>query len=231
VNAVLRRETPAEQISGLTMGRAIELAAYYLWQHRLIHTHNSPESGLAAVALKVQKYVERVGEVTASKRKSGVRALRSMAAGQIRQLMQTLANSGYGQVQGEGAEMKYAAMAPPGIDNIDAELTPMSIAETFVYQPVEPPVDTIDSLPNSPTAPISSEPEVVYQTGETVEVWRNGTWLPARYISTLISSVVSNLTQTLSDGHQVAFEQEPFLPQRVATGDLRLAQDLGPIGT
>jgi Protein of unknown function (DUF3987) len=231
VNAVLRREAPAEYISGPTMCQAVQLAAYYLWQHRLIHTHNSPESGLASVALKVQKYVERVGEVTASKLKSGVRALRSMAAGQIRQLMQTLANSGYGQVQGEGAEMKYAATAPPRIDNIDAELTPASIAETFMYRPPEPPVDIIDSPPNSPTAPISSEPEIIYPVGAKVEAWRNGEWLPARYISTLISSVVSNLTQKLSDGHQVAFEREPFLPQRVATADLRLAQDFGPIGT
>jgi Protein of unknown function (DUF3987) len=93
VNAVLRREPPTQLISGLTMGWAIQLAAYYLWQHRLIHTHNSPESGLASVALKVQKYVERVGEATASKLKSGVRALRNMAATQIRELMKTLANS------------------------------------------------------------------------------------------------------------------------------------------
>jgi Protein of unknown function (DUF3987) len=231
VNAVLRREAPAEYISGPTMCQAVQLAAYYLWQHRLIHTHNSPESGLASVALKVQKYVERVGEVTASKLKSGIRALRSMAAAQIRQLMQTLANSGYGQVQGEGAEMKYAATAPPRIDKIDTELTPASIAETFVYQSSEPPVDTIDSPPNLPTAQISSEPEIIYQPDAKVEAWRNGEWLPARYISTLIGSVVSNLTQKLSDAHQVAFEREPFLPQRVATADLRLAQDWRSAGT
>jgi hypothetical protein len=157
-----------------------------------------------------------------------------MAAAQIRQLMQTLASSGYGQVQGEGAEMKYTAMAPPGIDRIDkndAELTPVSIAETFVYQAPKAPVDTIDSPQNLPTAQTSSEPEIIYQTGAKVEVWQNGKWLPAHYISTLISSVVSNLTQKLDNGHQVAFEEEPFLPQRVATADLRLVQDLGPIGT
>jgi hypothetical protein len=84
VNAVLRQEQPTPVISGQTMERAIELAAYYLWQHKLIHTHNSPDSGLAAIALKIHKYVERVGEATASRLKSGVRALRKMGAEQIR---------------------------------------------------------------------------------------------------------------------------------------------------
>jgi hypothetical protein len=89
------------------MEKAIELAAYYLWQYRLIHTHNSPDSGLAAIALKIQKFVERVGNATASALKSGVRDLRKMATDQIRQLMQTLASAGYGCVTGEGASMVY----------------------------------------------------------------------------------------------------------------------------
>lgn len=107
VNPVLQGEQPNQIISGETMERAIELAAYYLWQHRLIHTQNSPESGLAAVSLKIQKFAERVGTVTASRLKSGVRALRKIEADQIRQLMQALANAGYGSVQGEGTEMTY----------------------------------------------------------------------------------------------------------------------------
>lgn len=107
VNAVLRGERPSQMINGDTMDKAIELAAYYLWQYRLIHTHNSPDSGLAAIALKIQKFVERVGNATASALKSGVRDLRKMATDQIRQLMQTLANAGYGCVTGEGASMVY----------------------------------------------------------------------------------------------------------------------------
>ena len=107
VNAVLRGERPSQAINGDTMEKAIELAAYYLWQYRLIHTHNSPDSGLAAIALKIQKFVERVGNATASALKSGVRDLRKMATDQIRQLMQTLANAGYGCVTGEGASMVY----------------------------------------------------------------------------------------------------------------------------
>ncbi len=107
VNAVLRGERPSQAINGDTMEKAIELAAYYLWQYRLIHTHNSPDSGLAAIALRIQKFVERVGNATASALKSGVRDLRTMATDQIRQLMQSLANAGYGCVTGEGASMVY----------------------------------------------------------------------------------------------------------------------------
>jgi Protein of unknown function (DUF3987) len=90
VNAVLRDEKPSQVVNGDTMERAIELAAYYLWQYRLIHTYNSPDAGLAALALKVQKFAERVGQATASALKSGIRTLRKMATDQIRQLMQTL---------------------------------------------------------------------------------------------------------------------------------------------
>lgn len=111
VNAVLRGERPSQMINGDTMEKAIELAAYYHWQYRLIHIHNSPDSGLAAIALKIQKFVERVGQATASVLKSGVRDLRKMATDQIRQLMQTLANAGYGCVTGEGASLAYVPVA------------------------------------------------------------------------------------------------------------------------
>jgi hypothetical protein len=225
VNATLREQQPTQLIDAATMEKAIELAAYYLWQHRLIHTHNSPESGLASVALKVQKYVERVGESTASKLKSGVRALRNMAAAQIRELMKTLANTGYGQVQGEGAEMKYAAMPPPKIDTDDAELTIVSSAVIPIERPIESPIDIIDEPQNLlvPQPPLN--PEVTYQAGTQVEIWRDGKWLPARYLSSLLNSVLSHVTRKLDDGHQVALNHEPFPPHRVATTDLRLAQD------
>jgi hypothetical protein len=149
VNAVLRQEQPTPMISGETMERAIELAAYYLWQHKLIHTHNSPDSGLAAIALKIHKYVERVGKATASTLKSGVRALRKMGAEQIRQLMQTLAKVGFGSVQGEGTEMVYTTApttSPPPIDTIDNPITDPSIAETEPGQVIPVTVDTIDGL-------------------------------------------------------------------------------------
>jgi Protein of unknown function (DUF3987) len=227
VNAALRREQPSQLIDTATMEKAIQLAAYYLWQHRLIHTHNSPESGLASVALKVQKYVERVGEVTASKLKSGVRALRHMAAAQIRQLMQTLASSGYGQVQGEGAEMKYAAMALPRIDRIDTELTPVSIAETFIYQEPEPPVDTIDS---PETGPLADSPTTL-QKGTQIQVWFKQAWVPATYLRALTHSVLSQLTGKLDEGHQIdlsvpnsliTFPFQVAWAYRIALADIRV---------
>jgi Protein of unknown function (DUF3987) len=230
VNSALREQQPTQLIDAATMEKAIELAAYYLWQHRLIHTHNSPDSGLASVALKVQKYVERVGEATASKLKSGVRALRNMAAAQIRELMQTLANTGYGQVQGEGAEMKYTAMPPPKIDIDDTELTIVSSAVIPIEPTIEPPIDIIDKPENQPVSPLPHNPEATYQAGTKVEIWRDGKWLPARYLSSLLNSVLSHITCKLDDGHQVALNHEPFPPHRVATTDLRLAQDLEPTG-
>jgi hypothetical protein len=169
VNAVLRGEQPSQVIGGETMEKAIlqgrrcanELSAYYLWQHRLIHTHNSPESGLAAIGLKIQKFAERVGEVTASRLKSGIRALRKIATDQIRQLMQTLANAGYGSVQGEGAEMIYKAALgdqqlqldlsdsanPKEIDAVDPPLMELSVSEIQTGQESQAFIDTIDALP------------------------------------------------------------------------------------
>ncbi len=232
VNAALREQQPTQLIDAATMEKAIELAAYYLWQHRLIHTHNSPESGLASVALKVQKYVERVGEATASKLKSGVRALRNMAATQIRELMKTLANTGYGQVQGEGAEMKYAAMPPPKIDVDDTELTRSSIPIPQAAQAVPVQVDIID---NAEIGLHSSElvppVESSLQEGTPIEIWFKQAWLPATYLRSLTHSVLSHLTGKLDDGHQVKLSIAEVLfdstrqiasAYRVASADIRL---------
>lgn len=158
VNAVLRREQPSQIIDGETMEKAIELSAYYLWQHRLIHAHNSPDSELAAISLKIQKFAERIGEVTASRLKSSIRALRKVETGQIRQLMEDLANAGYGSVQGEGTEMTY--IPKPGIqppqsgfspslksevfDSIDTAEMTMSMAEIQIQQEQQCSVDAID---------------------------------------------------------------------------------------
>jgi DNA primase len=149
VNAVLRGERPSQMIDGDTMEKAIELAAYYLWQYRLIHTHNSPDSGLAAIALKIQKFVERVGQATASVLKSGVRDLRKMATDQIRQLMQTLANAGYGCVTGEGASMVYVSTlsnASPSGSNGGSDTTSNDQFVNLVAEfPATGGVDSIDA--------------------------------------------------------------------------------------
>ncbi len=107
VNATLRGDRPSQVITGDTMEKAIELAAYYLWQYRLIYTHNSPDAGLEGPSLKLQRYAEKLGRVTASQAKSGVYALRRMPVEQIRQLMQTLVAAGHGTIEGTGAESAY----------------------------------------------------------------------------------------------------------------------------
>ncbi len=149
VNAVLRGERPSQAINGDTMEKAIELAAYYLWQYRLIHTHNSPDSGLAAIALKIQKFVERVGNATASALKSGVRDLRKMATDQIRQLMQTLANAGYGCVTGEGASMVYVPIpsnaSPSGRNGKSDTVSNGQFVNSAAEFPATGGVDSIDA--------------------------------------------------------------------------------------
>ncbi len=237
VNAVLRREQPTPVISGETMERAIELAAYYLWQHKLIHTHNSPDSGLAAIALKIHKYVERVGEATASRLKSGVRALRKMGAEQIRQLMQTLANVGFGAIRGEGAEMVYATAPPsnpPPIDAIDIPMTDSSIAETLPAQAQQVAVDEIDREPSAiapprespilPTSQVLSENSQDFQPSAVVEVWLNDQWILATYVRTLDQSLFSHRTRRLDEGHLVYLRGRRGSPCKVATSDLRPAQ-------
>lgn len=216
VNAVLRQESPKQLIEAATMEQAIELAAYYLWQHRLIHTHNSPESGLAATALKIQKYVERVGAATASQLKSGVRALRNMAAEQIRQLMQTLANTGYGAVAGEGKRLTYRviaaspASAAPLVDKSDASMTVETTLEAPVSESMQAPVDEIDTQPVAALPNLSNASNVLsdqlanqLQPGRLIEVWVQQAWVPAIYLRALGRSVLSHLTSKLDDGHQV----------------------------
>jgi hypothetical protein len=240
VNAVLRREPPTQVISGLTMGRAIQLAAYYLWQHRLIHTHNSPDAGLAGVALQIHKFVERIGEASASKLKSGIRSLRKMATDQIRQLMQTLAQSGYGVIKGDGKEMVYATSppkvdlpkaeiskpeiippidtqnqppTPSEIDRPDAQMTPASITETPTPQQSTPAIDKIDT-------PELPQP-VAFCEGQLVQIWRAGEWQLATYFGKLRQGIFSQRTRRLDDGHQVILPQTRE-PIDVATADLRL---------
>jgi hypothetical protein len=233
VNAVLRREPPTQLINGLTMGRAIQLAAYYLWQHRLIHTHNSPDAGLAGVALKIHKFVERIGEASASKLKSGIRSLRKMATDQIRQLMQTLAQAGYGRVQGDGKDMVYAT-APPKIAIPDTPISPPETISPIVETTNNPPIPEIDTIDTQPTsASISETPAVkgleakidtidtALTEGKLIQVWRSGQWLIATYLQAIGRSVFSHRTQCLDDGHQVLFPNDADLPKSVAFADIR----------
>lgn len=166
VNAVLRGEKPSQVISGETMDKAIELAAYYLWQYRLIHTHNSPDSGLAALGLKIQKFTERVGQVTASKLKSGIRALKKTAIEQIRALMQTLADAGYGRTIGVGSDMLYIPVAannsPQAWDEPSEALENCQFVNSTVQKPVRTAISSVDA-PRQSGCQLSTEPFLVQE--------------------------------------------------------------------
>ncbi len=147
VNAVLTGETPSLVISSDTMSKAIELAAYFLWQHKLIHAQNSPESGLMSWGLKIQKVAERLGGATASMLKSGIRAFRKKPTFEIRQLMEMMAAAGWGRVEGEGSNSVYVpnGVSLSKIDKIDRELTLVSIPQTLTTTAFDNIIDSVDT--------------------------------------------------------------------------------------
>ncbi|MFQ4145541.1 DUF3987 domain-containing protein [Chlorogloeopsis sp. ULAP02] len=156
VNAVLRGETPSQVICGDTMEKAIELAAYFLWQHKLIHAQNSPESGLTSWGLKIQKVAERLGGATASMLKSSIRAFRKKPTFEIRRLMEMMAAAGWGRVENKGSNLVYLPNGVPlnEIDKIDRNLTPVSILKTQITPGFDKEIDSFDI---NLKAPVSSE--------------------------------------------------------------------------
>ncbi|TBR56817.1 hypothetical protein B4U84_27765 [Westiellopsis prolifica IICB1] len=156
VNAVLRGETPTQVICGDTMEKAIELAAYFLWQHKSIHAQNSPESGLMSWGLKIQKVAERLGEATASMLKSSIRAFRKKPTFEIRQLMEMMAAAGWGHVKNKGSNLVYVPNSIPlnEIDKIDKDLTPVSILQTQNTPGFD---NEIDSFDTNLVTPVYSE--------------------------------------------------------------------------
>ncbi len=112
VNAVVRDEVPGPVISGETMQAAIELASFYLWQHKLIHAHNSPSQKLEGILLKAQTCAEKLWAkgkaLTASFAKSRINRLKSWAVDKIRdRVFKVLAAGGFGRTEGEGENMVY----------------------------------------------------------------------------------------------------------------------------
>jgi hypothetical protein len=112
VNAVVRDEVPGPVISGETMQAAIELASFYLWQHKLIHAHNSPSQKLEGILLKAQTCAEKLWTkgkaLTASFAKSRVNPLKSWDVGKIRErVFRVLAAGGFGCLEGSGEKMVY----------------------------------------------------------------------------------------------------------------------------
>ncbi|PSB48569.1 DNA primase [Cyanosarcina cf. burmensis CCALA 770] len=137
VNAVLRGESPSQIIDGRTMQHAIEIALFYLDQHKLIHAHNAPNRQPEGIFLKVQTQAEKVHQkcgkgVSASFLKSRINALKGWAVGKIRTcIFKALAASGHGRIEGEGSEMVYIPNPPT-----DDALELVCFGEELVASPI-----------------------------------------------------------------------------------------------
>lgn len=135
INAGLRAEMPRPMIDGETMQRAVELAAYYLGQARIVHSHNNPASGLDGVLAKIQGFAEEVGKtITASMCLQRFTSLRKYGVDRIRELFKTLSKAGFGTVFGGGNKLAYQA----GVGGPSSELLvapPMD--ETSILQGIE----------------------------------------------------------------------------------------------
>ena len=112
VNAVVQGVVPEPLISGETMQAAIELASFYLWQHKLIHAHNSQAQKLEGILLKAQTCAEKLWTkgkaLTASFAKSRINRLKSWAVSQIRErVFRVLVAGGFGRLEGEGENLVY----------------------------------------------------------------------------------------------------------------------------
>jgi Protein of unknown function (DUF3987) len=149
VNATLRGESPNQVINAQTMELAIELAAYFLWQQKLIHSRNSPDAGAVPLLMKVHSFATRLGQATASALKSGIRALKKMTTAQIRELMKAAAQSGMGQIQGEENQLVYIPESIVKGVNFDKKLAEVSTAQTQAYTGIEARLDEIDTWTNS----------------------------------------------------------------------------------
>jgi hypothetical protein len=112
VNAVVQGQQPGPVISGGTMQAAIELAAFYLWQHKLIYAHNAPTQKLDGIFLKVHtcalKLWSKGKALTSSFAKSRVNSIKGWTTAKIRdKIFRVLALAGFGRVEGQGEKLVY----------------------------------------------------------------------------------------------------------------------------
>ncbi|AFZ33571.1 MULTISPECIES: DUF3987 domain-containing protein [Cyanophyceae] len=155
VNAVLQGEQPLPVISGETMQYAIEIASFYLWQHKLIHAHNAPNRQLEGLFLKVQTQAEKFFTkcskgVGASFLKTRINALKNWAVEKIRcSIFQPLAAAGHGRIEGEGSEMVYIPNTQSDANDkelvvVGGKLVASPIAENFTSTNLQTLIDEID---------------------------------------------------------------------------------------
>ncbi|WP_228055430.1 DUF3987 domain-containing protein [Gloeocapsopsis crepidinum] len=155
VNAVLQGEQPLPVISGETMQYAIEIASFYLWQHKLIHAHNAPNRQLEGLFLKVQTQAEKFFTkcskgVGASFLKTRINALKNWAVEKIRcSIFQPLAAAGHGRIEGEGSEMVYIPNTQSDANDkelvaVGGKLVASPIAENFTSTNLQTLIGEID---------------------------------------------------------------------------------------
>jgi hypothetical protein len=169
VNAVLRGENPIPVISGETMQHAIEIASFYLWQHKLIHAHNAPNRLLEGLFLKVQTQAEKFFTkcskgVGASFLKTRINALKNWAVEKIRcSIFQPLAAAGHGRIEGEGSEMVYIPNTQPDASgdrlvDVGGELMASPIAESPTVSSLQTLIGEIgEQIDSTLTAKLPSE--------------------------------------------------------------------------
>ena len=178
INHLLGRQSAPPIISGETMQAAIEIASFYLWQHRFIQAHNSPNRKLEGIYLKVQlqaeKLLERAGKgVNASYVKTRLNALKKWSVEKIRNnIFVPLAASGLGRTEGEGSNMIYipfgeegenkettknpnTPFSPQPVGGLGDELVNPPITESYAFQAVQTTVGGVDGEGRSgnPTMP------------------------------------------------------------------------------
>ena len=120
INNLLSGKSAPPIISGQTMKAAIEIASFYLWQHRFIQTHNSPSRRLEGIYLKAQLQAEKLWSrakkgISASYLKARLNALKKWSVEKIRHtIFKPLVASGLGRIEGEGSNMIYIPLGEEG---------------------------------------------------------------------------------------------------------------------
>lgn len=113
VNAALANEPPEPTINGQTMRLAAYLLDYFIGQLRLIYAQNAPQQELSGILLKIQAYAENKGCPVALRQfKNGIFALRKLPIAEIKEHCESLANAGYGQIEGN-RYLAFSQSHPP----------------------------------------------------------------------------------------------------------------------
>jgi hypothetical protein len=155
VNAALAETIPDPTISDRTMSAAVKLARYYLSQSELVLAANSPQSGLAGVLLKIQKYAQgRPNGIKPGKLKSSIKAVRKLDKEEIWSHCHWLTDNGYGTlvdgIYRAVTKVDYQlTVAPKGVPaslTVDQKLTTRSTTQATIYQEPSLIVGRVDQL-------------------------------------------------------------------------------------